>query len=75
MGVVILTGSVQSITADDVRCPYCVSDYEFRPMLRILHQFFCLKCGHIVDLQDEDFICECPKCQEVDRHSKYGTLP
>jgi hypothetical protein len=37
---------------DDVRCPYCVLGDEFMLMQWILHRFFWLKCGDIVDLQD-----------------------
>ena len=58
---------------DDVRCPYCVLGDEFMLMQWILRRFFCLKCGHIVDLQDEDFVCECSKCQELNRPLQTGT--
>jgi len=73
--VVILTGSVQSMTADNVRCPYCVLGNEFMPMQWDDCRFVCVKCGHIVNSVDKDFVCRCRKCQELDRHSKYGTLP
>jgi len=62
-----------------VRCPYCVMDSEFRPMLRrsALGQstprrskgkwFVCVSCGHTATPDDPYAKCSCPRCREMKR--------
>ena len=56
------------MTMTVVRCPYCVSDDEFRQMIaRSDGRFVCNKCGHSAIPDDKDFKCSCWK-----RASSYG---
>jgi hypothetical protein len=49
-----------------VRCPYCVSDDEFRQMIaRLGGRFACDKCGHSAIPDDNDFKCSCRTCCEL----------
>jgi hypothetical protein len=51
-----------------VRCPYCVSGDEFRPMLRQPEGWFvCKACGHMEMPRMSDFKCHCRKCREMHR--------
>jgi hypothetical protein len=51
-----------------VRCPYCVLDDHFRPMLGKLEGWFlCSKCGHTTNPGMTDYGCQCRKCQEINR--------
>lgn len=52
-----------------VRCPYCVSENEFRPMFRQhgKKRFVCLSCGHIATPGAIHSTCHCPKCREMTR--------
>ncbi len=49
-----------------VRCPYCVTENQFRPM-RLLEQNrqICEGCGHTICLGDSAFLCPCPRCLEA----------
>ena len=52
-----------------VRCPYCVSGDEFKPMTAAGDgRFACGKCGHLAIPKDENFRCACPKCFELRLH-------
>jgi NADH pyrophosphatase NudC (nudix superfamily) len=53
-----------------VRCPYCVTYDEFRPMNQHLEsdnlvRFVCGKCGHVDKPGDNDFRCYCNRCREI----------
>lgn len=49
-----------------VRCPYCISDDEFRPMEALSGgRFACVKCGHLAFPSDKRFECACRKCFEL----------
>ena len=49
-----------------VRCPYCVSGDEFRPMSALSGgRFVCAKCGHLAIPSDKSFECACRKCFEL----------
>lgn len=57
-----------------VRCPYCVMESEFRPMLRqaILRRtrrkwFVCVSCGHTATPDDPYAKCSCSRCSEMKR--------
>ncbi len=51
-----------------VRCPYCVLDDDFRPMVAHLDgRYICAKCGHLANPRDKDFRCSCPECVQVIR--------
>jgi len=51
---------------DVVRCPYCVSSDEFRPMIaHVDGRFICNKCGHICRPRDLGHRCKCPNCQKL----------
>lgn len=51
-----------------VRCPYCVLDSEFRPMLRRSKRaFLCVSCGHTA-IPDEPYAkCSCARCVRLIR--------
>lgn len=49
-----------------VRCPYCVSGDEFRPMAALSDgRFTCRQCGHLAIPSDKSFECACRKCFEL----------
>jgi hypothetical protein len=49
-----------------VRCPYCVSGDEFKPMAAAGDgRFACGKCGHLAIPTDKHFRCACRKCFEL----------
>ena len=52
-----------------VRCPYCVTGSEFRPMLRqsTKKRFTCVSCGHTAAPDDPYLKCPCSRCQEMAR--------
>jgi hypothetical protein len=53
---------------DPVRCPYCVLDTEFRPMVsHVDGTFICNRCGHTTRPGDKYFRCSCSKCIELQR--------
>jgi hypothetical protein len=54
--------------AEIVRCPYCVQDEHFKPMLRRPDGLFvCNKCGHTAMPVKPEFKCFCQKCGELNR--------
>jgi len=49
-----------------VRCPYCISGDEFRPMAALSDgRFVCRQCGHLAIPSDKSFECACRKCFEL----------
>jgi len=49
-----------------VRCPYCVLDYEFRPMVaHVDGRYICNRCGHTARPGDAIYECRCPKCLKL----------
>ncbi len=55
-----------------VRCPYCVSGIEFRPMIAYEDgRFVCRECGHTARPGDPDYRCSCRKCIERCRHGRF----
>jgi len=47
-----------------VRCPYCVSGDEFRPMTAHgAGRFVCAKCSHLAMPDDKDFKSHCGRCE------------
>lgn len=51
-----------------VRCPYCVLDSEFRPMLhKSKKTFVCLSCGHTAWAEGLSSKCPCSRCRRVNR--------
>lgn len=51
---------------DAVRCPFCVSGVEFRPMVAHLDgRHICSKCGHTTHLSDAAYNCHCPNCRKL----------
>jgi hypothetical protein len=60
-----------------VRCPYCVSGDQFRPMTADGRgRYVCAKCGHLAMPADKGFECHCGKCDELRqldlRRSRYA---
>jgi late competence protein required for DNA uptake (superfamily II DNA/RNA helicase) len=50
------------------RCPYCVLNHEFRPMIaHVDGRFICNKCGHTTNPSDTNYECHCPKCVDLTR--------
>ena len=46
-----------------VRCPYCVLENEFRPMLPMAQgKYGCASCGHLCAPTDGAFRCLCVRC-------------
>ena len=46
-----------------VRCPYCVLENEFRPMLPMAQgKYGCASCGHLAVPGDATFQCLCVRC-------------
>ena len=64
-----------TMTMTVVRCPYCISGNEFRPMTAVAEgRFVCGKCGHLAIPSDKTFECACQKCfnlRELD-YGRYG---
>jgi Zn ribbon nucleic-acid-binding protein len=52
-----------------IRCPYCVSGDEFRPMFRHHGKkiFICVGCGHRTLPGAIYSACQCPKCRSMNR--------
>jgi hypothetical protein len=49
-----------------LRCPYCVSGSDFRPLLaRTDGRFFCVQCGHIASPRELTYVCGCEQCVRV----------
>lgn len=49
----------------DFRCPYCVTDGEFRLMVMAANGHYqCEGCGHEIVPTEPEFKCECSKCLE-----------
>ena len=55
------------MTDNVVRCPYCVFDDQFRPMLKRPIWYICEQCGHTVIPHDPDFKYSCRKCLKLNR--------
>jgi hypothetical protein len=55
------------MTEQIVRCPYCILDDQFRPMLQRSVWFICEQCGHTVIPEDPDFKCSCRECLVLKR--------
>lgn len=48
-----------------VRCPYCVINLEFRPLIaHVDGKHICNKCGHVI-VRDLDYECHCPNCLKL----------
>jgi DNA-directed RNA polymerase subunit RPC12/RpoP len=54
-----------TMTTDDVRCPYCVDGDEFRLLRFTGGRYVCGKCGHIAAPEEQEFVCTCRKCREL----------
>ena len=51
---------------DTVRCPYCVSGLEVRPMVAHLDgRYICDKCGHTAHPENTKYKCRCLRCLEL----------
>jgi len=51
---------------DAVRCPYCISDSEFRRMVaHVDARHICNKCGHTTRPGDQEYECHCLNCRKV----------
>jgi hypothetical protein len=49
-----------------IRCPYCVDDNNFRPMIEISdNRHICRECGHVVSPSESAFVCGCMKCLQL----------
>src|SRR5262249_53853506 len=55
---------VEVLTMSVVRCPYCVEENNFKPMVGhpFDGRFICASCGHIVRIGMPNHPCACPKC-------------
>src|SRR3954471_16770866 len=51
---------------DPMRCPYCVSGFEFRLMVgHVDGRGICSKCGHTVHPDRPEYGCSCPHCRKL----------
>ena len=49
-----------------VRCPYCVSGFEFRLMVaHVDGRYICNRCGHTTHLSDGKYECGCRNCLKL----------
>ena len=49
-----------------VRCPYCVTDWEFHAMVaHIDGRYICNKCGHTTLPSDAEYKCHCQNCRKL----------
>jgi hypothetical protein len=49
-----------------VRCPYCVTGFEFHPMVgHIDGRHICNKCGHTTCPSEAEYECQCPNCHKL----------
>lgn len=52
--------------AGTVRCPYCVTGFEFHAMVaHIDGRYICNKCGHTARPRDAEYECLCPHCRKL----------
>jgi hypothetical protein len=58
---------VLKVTKEIIRCPFCVLDDHFGPMLPRPGWFMCSKCGHTTIPERPEFECFCQKCRELNR--------
>ena len=50
-----------------VRCPYCVTGFEFHTMVEHIDgRHICNKCGHTTRPSDAEYECHCPNCRKLD---------
>jgi hypothetical protein len=55
-----------AMTMTVVRCPYCISDNQFRQMATLSDgRFVCDKCGHLENPGGKNIECPCRKCFEM----------
>lgn len=51
-----------------IRCPYCIEGDNFKQMIGHLDgRHICARCGHVVRVDEPDYVCNCPKCLELNR--------
>jgi hypothetical protein len=63
------------MTLTVIRCPYCVLEVQFRPMVPHLDgRFICDKCGHLSLPRDRSFSCSCRKCVELQASRIYSDV-
>jgi hypothetical protein len=49
-----------------VRCPFCVLDNDFRPMVSTASGCYaCTSCGHLTVPSDQKFLCPCGRCTSL----------
>ena len=49
-----------------VRCPFCVLDNDFRPMLPTASGCYsCTGCGHLTVPSNQKFLCPCRRCTSL----------
>jgi hypothetical protein len=56
------------MSQEKVRCPYCVSGSEFRPMFRRSKgAFVCVGCDHRATPGEPHSKCPCSRCRKLNR--------
>src|SRR5215470_5804335 len=49
-----------------LRCPYCVSGEDFRPLIATTDgRFYCVQCGHTASPHELTYVCSCAHCVRV----------
>jgi hypothetical protein len=59
-----------------VRCPYCVLDEEFRPMVaHVDGTHICSRCGHTTRPGEAAYQCRCLRCVKIARPYTFTNRP
>jgi len=59
-----------------VRCPYCVQNGQFRPMVKphAVKWLLCAQCGHMTIPSQPLFTCTCHKCLSLAKPERNASL-
>jgi hypothetical protein len=54
---------------ETVRCPFCVQNNEFKPMVELTAgtsgTFYCTNCRHLIRTGEPAFDCLCVNCRKL----------
>jgi hypothetical protein len=59
-----------------IRCPYCLAEHGFRPMIAYRDgRFVCRNCAHTVRPGIPDYRCTCCRCLKINATTKVSPDP